>query len=160
MMRVSYKTRDERMQITFEAAGVIDAVVVLAEIQDILENTRCQACVDAGRDGAHGTVLNRRVVEGYTFYAAKCLDPECKAELALSQRKEESGGGLYTKRRQGRKDPNPGAGIEHDGWTWYRKEEQTQSQQPTQQPQGVQPMSTPYQPASSAPPVDDSEIPF
>ncbi len=155
MMRVSYKTQDERMQITFEASGVIDAVTVLAEIQDILENTRCQACVDAGRDGDHGTMLTRRVVEGYTFYAAKCIDPQCKAELAMGQRKDETGGGLYTKRRQGKKDPNPGADIEHDGWTWFRKEER---QQP-QQTQAVQPMDRSAS-GASAPPIDDADIPF
>ncbi len=157
-MRVEYKTKDGRMVITFDPVGIEAAVVGLAEIQDILENTRCQACVDKGRDNAHGTMLQRRVSQSYVFFEAKCFHPDVGATLALSQRKEESGGGLYTKRRQGKKDPNPGAPIEHDGWTWFRKEEQQLP--PTQQPAPVQPMATPYVPASSAPDVPDDDIPF
>ncbi len=152
-IRVVYKTKDERMQITFEEPGVEMVVTRLAEIQDVLENTRCEACEKSGREDTYGTVLSRRVAKGYTFYASKCRNPECGAELAISKHVDDAGGGLYTKRQQGKKDPTPGAAIENNGWTWYRKEDQAPQQQPTLQPAAP--------PASSlAPPVDESDIPF
>ena len=156
-MRVVYKTKDERMVITFDPPGIEAAVTGLAEIQDILENTRCEACVNAGRDNSHGTILARRVSQSYVFFEAKCCHPDCGAALALSQRKEESGGGLYSKRQEGKKDPNPGKPLVNNGWVVYRKEEHPQ-QRPAPAP--VQPMAAPYVPASSAADVDDDSIPF
>ena len=142
-MRVVYKTKDERMQITFDGKGIEDVVTCLAQIQDILENTTCGAC------GSTHVALERRVSQGYTFYAAKCLEPDCGAKLEFGQRKDESGGGLYTKRW----DTDAKQAIEHDGWTWYKKGESSGQQQQ------AAPVQTTV-PVSDASPVDESEIPF
>jgi len=167
-MKVEYKTKDGRMVIEFTIEGIENVVTCLASIMDILENTRCECCVNAGRDDEYGTILVRRVSAEYLFFEAKCRHPECGAALALSQRKKESGGGLYTKREQGKKDPSPGTPLPNNGWVIYQRDEQRQMPQ-QQAPAPVQPMSTPYQqqgsapspaPVSPHPPVDDSDIPF
>ena len=112
-MRVVYKTKDERMQITFDGKGIEDVVTALAQIQDILENTVCGAC------NSTRVVLERRVSQGYTFYAVKCQETSCGAKLEFGQRKDESGGGLYTKTW----DSDAKQAIENNGWTWYKKAE-------------------------------------
>ena len=163
-MKVEYKTKDGRMVIEFKIEGIEAVVTALASIMDILENTRCECCVNAGRDDEYGTILARRVAQSYVFFEAKCCHPDCGAALGLSQRHDDSGGGLYTKRQQGKKDPSPGTPLPNNGWVIYQKDEQQQMPQ-QQAPAPVQPMSTPYQqpapaPVSPHPPVDDSDIPF
>jgi len=144
-MRVVYKTKDDRMEITFDGKGIEDVVTALAQIQDILENPVCEAC------NSTNVVLERRVSKGYTFYAAKCQESSCGAKLEFGQRKDETGGGLYTKRW----DSIAKRGIENNGWTWFKGEG---SEQP-QQAAAVQPMDRSAS-GASAPPVDDSDIPF
>ena len=155
-MRVVYKTKDDRMVITFDGKGIEDVVTALAQIQDILENTQCECCVNSGRDDSFGTMLVRRVSQSYVFFEAKCRHPDCGAALGLSQRHDDTGGGLYTKRQQGKKDPSPGTPLENNGWVIYKKEERL-PQPPA--PAAVQPMDRSAS-GASAPPVDDSDIPF
>ena len=155
-MRVVYKTKDDRMVIEFTVEGIEKVVTCLASIMDILENTRCEACVNAGRDNGYGTILARRVSGSFTFFEAKCCHPDCGAALALSQRKPETGGGLYSKRQQGKNDPSPGSALTDNGWVVYQREDQPPQQQA---PAAVQPMDRSAS-GASAPPVDDSDIPF
>lgn len=145
-MRVVYKTKDGRMEITFDGKGIEDVVTALAQIQDVLENTVCEAC------GGTNVVLERRVSKSYVFYAAKCQSSDCGAKLEYGQRKDESGGGLYTKRWDSESNQN----IEHNGWTWFKKGESSSQQR---QPAAVQPMDRSAT-GSSAPPVSDDDIPF
>lgn len=142
---VQYESKDGRIKVNFKAEKSGGIVAGLAELQTILEHQECIACKNLGRDGKRGVRFDRRVSQGYTFYAMICNDLACKARLEFGQRKDESGGGLFAKQWNSEtKMP-----IEHDGWTWYRKEEGGGAQQPAQQ-----------QPQQTSPPVDDSEIPF
>lgn len=150
-MRVSYKSPDTRTLIVFEATDEKTLVKQLGQIQLIMQNDTCQACLDdeALDPADFGVVLDMRVSQGYTYYSVICQNPKCGARLEFGERKPESGGGFFVKRTK--KEGDNYLDIEHRGWTWYRRSET--SAPPAQAPQ-------PAAPAPSAPPVDEGEIPF
>lgn len=128
-MKVSYKSLDGRTLISFESPDVKTFVKQMSQLQLVIEHTKCQACIDKGDDpDKFGSALDFRVAKGYPFYAVVCQNPECGARLEFGQRKDESGGGLFVKRRD-----QEGKDIEHRGWTWYRGEgAATQPAQPAE----------------------------
>lgn len=148
--RVSYKSKDQRTLIVFEATDEKMLVKHLAQVQIIMENDTCQACIDLGRDPKQfGAVLNSRTSKGFTYYAWICQNPDCGARLEFGEHKVEAGGGFYIKRAN--KEGEQWIDIEHRGWTWYRRESQ---------PQPATAPAPQAAPAPSAPPVDDDSIPF
>lgn len=150
-MRVSYKSPDQRTLIVFEAGDGKALVKQLGQLQLIMQNDKCQACIDLERDpNEYGVVLDMRLAQSFIYYSVICQHPKCGARLEFGEKKEESGGGLYVKRSK--KVDDQWHDIEHRGWTWYRRGE-------AQTPPADAPQQT-AAPASSAPPVDEDEIPF
>lgn len=139
--------KGSHLKVIFDGKGTPGMVGVLAEIQEILTQQRCQACIDLNRDpDEYGAVFQKRTPQTYVYYGMKCLHPDCGAELEFSQRKEESGGGMYVKRRETK--AKGGAIIEHRGWTWYKSDDHPQSAEKAQVA------------APQHEPVPESEIPF
>lgn len=145
-MHGEYTSRDGRITIKFDASKYGGVVKHLAQIQDIVENQACQACIDDERDPkAFGANFDFRMAKGFPFYAMRCQHPDCGAKLEFGQKKDETGGGLFVKRW----DPKTEKDIEHRGWTWYRKEEGG----------GPAEKTAPAASGGSAP-VDEDDIPF
>lgn len=145
---VQYEAKDSAggsIKVNFQGEKSTAIVAGLAELQTILSHQECIACKDLNRDGKRGVRFDRRVSQGYTFYAMICNDPACKARLEFGQRKDESGGGLFAKQWDGESKQE----IEHQGWTWYKREEGSGgAQQPAERP------------APAHAPVRDDDIPF
>lgn len=79
---------------------------------------------------------NHRVAKGFDFYELVCSEPQCGGRLSMGQNKE--GGGLFAKR----KDEN-GNWMDYDGWHKYTGHQETTAQ-----------------PAGTAAPINDDDIPF
>ncbi len=152
-MDLHYKTLDGRLLIDFEATSTGMAVERPGEIQDVLDNPECQACVNKKRDPAeYGVKFTKRVQKGYVFYSINCQHPDCKAKLEISERKKETGGGFYAKRWDGKaKQP-----IENNGWSWYHQSDSEQNERSPQREPERKPEPAPTRHDD----VDDSDIPF
>ncbi len=143
-MKGRYTSRDGRITIEFEAAKYGGVVKHLAQIQDIVENQECQACIDDERDPKQfGVNFDFRISQGYSFYAMRCQHPDCGAKLEFGQKKDESGGGLFVKRWDSKTEKD----IEHRGWSWYKKE-------------GGGPAEKTAPASGGSREVDEDEIPF
>lgn len=107
-MRIEYETADGRTKITGEAQNIKDAVKAMSQIQLVFEGNVCGQCSAVA-------FLEHRIAQGYEFYAKRCSNPECNAQLDLGQHRE--GGTLFVKLRD-----DQGNVIGRNGWYIYQHE--------------------------------------
>ena len=89
-MKMTYTTKNNRLQIAIDAGNVKEAFKQLAELQEIFDETKCENC---GKDNIYFRV---RTVDGNDYYEMACKD--CNAKLAFGQHKV--GNGLFPKRKK------------------------------------------------------------
>lgn len=148
MAKFFLKAKSASGAFEFQASGENDKDLfkAVARFRAVYDCDQCEACK------SRNIVPLYAVRGGNEFFEMTCLDCECRLQMTSAQSDPAT---LFPRRKVYKRDGvmlDPPEDIPNNGWVKYQK--------PQQQTQAVKPMATPYQPASSAPPVDDSEIPF
>ena len=160
MKFVYTRKMDDDCTVVVEGESTSWAVMASAygQCQLIFEQRKCVKCLDEGRKGDHGTLLQKRISSGYQFFEQTCLDPVCGAALGLGQRQEDN---LFYPKRFNSKKRGGGAKA-HFGWDVFEfaDDDGPQVAQPGYQQPPYQQAATPQQVPPMAAPAQESDIPF
>ena len=88
-MKISYTTKNNRLQCEIDAESVKEVFKKLAEFQEIFDEDKCGSC------GSEDISFQVRTVEGNDFYELKCN--KCFSKLAYGQHR--MGNSLFPKRK-------------------------------------------------------------
>ena len=107
-MKITYQTKNKRLQVELEANTVKDAFKELAEFQDVFDEEQCGLCK------SDTIKFQVRTVDGNDYFEMRCL--ACGARLSFGQHKV--GDSLFPKRK---KDDGT-FDREHKGWYKWQPE--------------------------------------
>jgi hypothetical protein len=114
-MKIKVISQDRLVEIEVEGETLKDAWAPLAAVQEVLADTKCEAC-DSTR-----VRFDLRTPKGYVFRSLTCMD--CGARLEFGETKE--GGRLFPKRKD--KDGND---LINHGWVRWQPEYQAPAAEP------------------------------
>ncbi|PIN73261.1 hypothetical protein COV20_03455 [Candidatus Woesearchaeota archaeon CG10_big_fil_rev_8_21_14_0_10_45_16] len=103
-MKLTYTTKNQRLQVEIDSDSVKETFKKLAEFQEVFDESCCQLC--------HNEDLQFvvRTVDGNDYYELKCR--KCFAKLAFGQHK--TGGSLFPKRK------NDDGSFDKEGKGWHK----------------------------------------
>jgi hypothetical protein len=111
-MKVTYQTRNGRLNVQLEGDSQRDIFGEIAKFQEVFEEDRCAKCES---DNIKFVVRN---VDDNFYYELRCAD--CGARLSFGSHKK--GGGLFPKRKDGE-----GNWLPDRGWVkWNPKTEKNE----------------------------------
>ena len=101
-MKISYTTKNQRLNVQIDENSVKESFKKLAEFQEIFDEPCCQLCKNENLQ------FVVRTVDGNDFYELRCK--KCFAKLAYGQHK--IGNSLFPKRKRS----DGSLDKEHHGW--------------------------------------------
>jgi DNA-directed RNA polymerase subunit RPC12/RpoP len=110
-MKVTYQTRDGRLNVELEGESQKDIFQSISRFQEVFEESVCGKC---SSDNIRYVVRN---VDDNCYHELRCND--CQSKLAFGAHKQ--GGGLFPKRKDG------DTWLDNRGWVkWNPKTEQNE----------------------------------